>query len=211
MSKWVGFFVAWFLPGALAVTAFAQEPPASSEQGAQELVEDTAQRILAAVKAEKSQIDQDPKRLYELVDEIVLPHFDFRRMTRRALGKHWRQASRDQRSRIVEGFETLLVRTYATALSEYKDQSVKVFAARSRPDSKVVTVRAEVTSPGSSTPILLNYALERRDEDWKVFDVALNGVSLVINYRASFDAEVRQNGVDGLIKRLEKVNQGAKW
>lgn len=183
---------------------------------AQKLIEDTTQRILSAVVENREEIREDRQRLYDLVDEIVLPHFDFSRMSMRVLGKHWRSASVEQRGRFVSQFQILLVRTYATALEEYTGQTIHVQPVRSRPEARQVSVRMEL-QPHGGAPIPINYALYRRGESWKIYDVAVDGVSLVINYRSSFGAEIRKNGLDGLIEKLVQRNRwddkthGNRW
>lgn len=188
-----------FLALLLAAAAWAQpqEPDA--------LVRETSDRMLAVLKQQHDAIEAEPARLYGLVQDIVLPHFDFERMSRWVLGKHWRQANAEQQREFVEQFRTLLVRTYGTALLEYTDQQVKILPARISADGKDATVRTEVAKPGAP-PIPINYAMYRADADWKVYDVIIDGVSLVSNYRTTFATEIRANGIDALIKRLADRN-----
>ncbi|MCP5153898.1 MAG: ABC transporter substrate-binding protein [Ectothiorhodospiraceae bacterium] len=180
--------------------AWADEPPA------QTLVRDTTDKVVSALKRERDAIEADPERLYTLVDEIVLPHFDFVRMSQRVLGKYWRDASDEQQQRFAREFQALLVRTYATALQEYRDQTIRFLPSRERPGGDEVSVRTEVEQPGGP-PIPISYEMTRVGEAWKVFDVAIDGVSLVINYRSTFANEIRQKGIDGLIERLQAHNR----
>lgn len=172
----------------------------------QELVEQTAKKMIDALKAEKATIDKEPQRLYELVNSIVLPHFDFEFMAKRVLGAHWRGASPDQRSHFTNEFRGLLVRTYANSLNDYVDNSINYLPARTEEGSDRVTVRSEVARPGNQ-PLMVDYRLTRAGEGWKVYDVTIDGVSLVTNYRSSFFSEIDRGGLDALIKKLEARNK----
>lgn len=169
------------------------------------LVRQTSDRMLAVLKEQHDVIESEPKRLYGLVDDIVLPHFDFERMARWVLGKHWRQANPEQQQAFVGQFRTLLVRTYGTALLEYSDQKVNFLPLRMNADSKDVVVRTEVLKAGGP-PIPISYSMIRKDDGWKVYDVTIDGISLVSNYRTTFATEIRSSGIDGLIKRLAERN-----
>ncbi len=184
---------------ALAVVA----APAAPADDPQALVEQTTERMLATLKKERPLLEKEPERIYDLVSDIVLPHFDFVAMSRWALGPHWREASRKQKLRFVRAFRTLLVRTYATALLEYTDEEVVFLPLRDDPASGEVTVRTEVHR-SAGEPIAIHYRLHLRRGAWKVFDVTVDGISLVANYRTSFDTEVREHGLDALIARLEE-------
>ena len=172
----------------------------------QDLVKQTSQRMLQALRDEKAQIKKNPEHLRKLVDKIVLPHFDFRKMSRLVLGRYWRRASDGQQERFVDEFRTLLVRTYTTALSEYTDQTINYLPFKGDPGSGDVTVRTEVQQRGGS-PIPIDYSLMREDSEWKVYDVTISGISLVINYRSSFASEIRHAGLDGLIDKLHNRNK----
>ena len=170
------------------------------------IVREATQTILAAVKEDREGLKNDPQRLYKMVNQVVLPHFDFRRMARRVLGKNWRRATAEQRERFVAEFKRLLVRTYATAVTEYRGQTVKYLPAVKRPGRDEVTVRTEVREPGGLM-IPITYTMYLKEGAWRVFDVIVDGVSLVINYRASFRSEIRRGGLDALIDRLSSKNQ----
>ncbi|MFA7094875.1 MAG: ABC transporter substrate-binding protein [Gammaproteobacteria bacterium] len=179
---------------------------AAAAQPAQQLVQETSERMLATLKAEREAIQKNPDRLYELVREIVLPHFDFEQMSRLVLGKNWRKATPEQRERFVQEFQILLVRTYGTALNEYRDEKIVYLPLRQQPDAKEVTVRTEVQRTGAP-PIPIDYSMVLEDGQWKVYDVTIEGVSLVLNYRTSFASEIRQGGFDLLLKKLIERNQ----
>jgi len=173
---------------------------------AQATVDATTQEMLTALREHRAELNAHPERIYDLVAEIALPKFDFETMSRLVLAQHWRNASPDQRSAFVVEFRNLLVRTYATALLEYEGQEIRYLPARpsTRPDQ--ASVRTELVDPGT-TPISIDYALLQRDQDWLVYDVAIDGVSLVTNYRGAFTSDIRQLGLDGLIERLAERNR----
>jgi phospholipid transport system substrate-binding protein len=178
---------------------------ANAEMTPEELVKDTTDKVLGVLKKEKGQIDQDPARIYGIVDEYVIPHFDFRIMSQRVLGKYWHRATGEQQERFVSQFQTLLVHTYGAALREYSDQQIEYLASRSRDDGQVL-VRTQIVQ-GGSPPIPIDYEMYKSSGAWKVYDISIDGVSLVINYRSTFAAEIRGSGVDGLIERLVKHNE----
>jgi len=183
--------------------------PLMAAQSPQQLVIETTDRIIKALKAEQAEIKKNPARLYEIVDEIVLPNFDFRRMSSWVLGKHWRKASPAEREQFVTEFRALLVRTYAAALNDNYDQKIDFLPLRAKKDATEVTVRTEVQLD-SGFPIPINYRMYRTEKgEWLVFDVSIDGVSLVTNYRSSFSKEIRQGGLPKLIARLSERNQRA--
>ena len=179
----------------------ADETMAPDEQ-----VRNVTNEVLTIVRSDRSIQAGDTTKILALVDEKVLPHFDFRRMTSLAVGRDWRSASPEQQERLIAAFRTLLVRTYSNALTQYRDQSIEVKPMRVNPGEKRVRVSTEVRQPGAQ-PILLDYAMEQGDQGWKVFDVTVAGVSLVTNYRGSFGNEISTKGIDGLIASLEAKNK----
>ncbi|MCF6211409.1 MAG: ABC transporter substrate-binding protein [Gammaproteobacteria bacterium] len=186
----------------LSLMAAAQPP--------QELVIETTNRIIKALQAEQAEIKKNPARLYEIVDEIVLPHFDFRRMSSWVLGKHWRKASPAEREQFVKEFRALLVRTYAAALNDNYDQEIDFLPLRTKKEATEVTVRTEVQLD-AGFPIPINYRMYRTEGgEWLVFDVKIDSVSLVTNYRSSFSKEIRQGGLPKLIAKLSERNQRVK-
>ncbi|MBT8116800.1 MAG: ABC transporter substrate-binding protein [Gammaproteobacteria bacterium] len=185
-----------------ALTANAVPTPGNLSP--QELVRDTSSRMLSALRDEREEIANNPGRLYELVADIVLPYFDFERMSQWVLGKNWRTATPEQRVRFVEQFRRLLVRTYGTALSDYADEKIIYLPHTDSGDVVKVTVRTEIRQGGSTIPI--NYSMYNSKEGWKVYDVAISGVSLVTNYRSTFASIIRGEGMDSLIDQLVKRN-----
>lgn len=189
-----------FLLSTLALGARADVPAPDA------LVRDTAQEVLAAVKADKDLRNGDQKKLLELVEAKVLPHFDFERMTRLAVGMPWRQATAEQRQALVTEFRTLLVRTYTAAFSRYADQTVEVKAPATKPGIDDVIINTLILKPGSQ-PIAVDYKMAKKDTGWKVYDLYVDGASLVATYRGTFGETVQQSGIDGLIKMLADKNR----
>ena len=177
----------------------------TAAQSPQALVEQTSGLMLAKLKEEQQVIEAEPGRLYELVNEIVLPHFDFEYMSQLVLAKYWRRASAEQRAAFVVEFRTLLVRTYATSLKQYVDQEIVFLPSRAQRDDEA-TVKTEVEQPGGF-PIPIDYHLHTKNDAWKVFDVVIDDVSLVTNYRSSFAKEIRQGGIDSLVETLAERNR----
>jgi phospholipid transport system substrate-binding protein len=181
--------------------ALANEP-----DRALELVQDTADRMLVELRENRTELERDPGRIYDLVSEIVLPHFDFEAIARWVMGRYWRQATPEQRQRFTEEFRTLLVRTYARALLEYSGETLSYAPLQAAPDADDVTVRSEVLRP-SGPVIPINYRLHHRDDAWKVYDVNVDGVSLVTNYRSSIGSQIGREGLDAVIDQLSERNR----
>lgn len=167
-----------------------------------ELVRALTDEVLEILRTDEQLKNGDTDRAVKLIEETVLPHFDFRRMTMLAVGRDWRDASEAQRERLVESFYDMLVRTYSNALTEYSDQKVHFRPLRMNPDDRTVRVQTQIEQSGGQ-PVAVDYVLERQDDGWKVFDVVIAGVSLVTNYRSTFAQEIRAGGIDGLIRALE--------
>jgi phospholipid transport system substrate-binding protein len=169
----------------------------------------TTNEVLAIIKKDKDIQTGNMDRIYALVDEKILPHFDFARMTQLAVGKNWGKATPVQRQGLIREFRALLVRTYAASLTTFSNTQVDFKPLRMQPDDTDVTVKTEVKLPGAQ-PIPIDYSMEKMDDGWKVYDVAVDGVSLVTVYRSSFAQEVRRNGIDGLIELLARKNTNDK-
>jgi phospholipid transport system substrate-binding protein len=189
------FFLSLFLTLGFAPPAHAAEVPPDV------LARTTSQEVLAILKADKDIQRGDMSKIYQLVEAKVLPNFDFNRMTQLALGRHWPKATAQQKQALVTEFRNLLVRTYATSLTEFSNQTVEFKPLSMKPDDTEVVVRSEVKQPGGQ-PISIDYSMYKTAFGWKVYDVTIDSVSLVTNYRASFANTIRQSGIDGLIKVL---------
>lgn len=182
--------------------------PAQAVQAPDVLIKNTTEEMLAALEKHSKELKQDPTVIYGLVSNIVLPHFDFIRMSRSVLAQSWRKASFKQKLAFVRAFRTLMVRTYAVALLGYTNQKIHVLPAKLRAGEKSATVRMEVLQQGKP-PAIINYRLYLKKQGWKVYDVATDGISLITNYRTSFASEIKQQGLDALIVRLQKHNENA--
>lgn len=180
--------------------------PAMAVTGPEQLVRQTVEDVVAELKQNMGTFKSDPQSVYQMVDELVLPHFDFAAMTDLALGSYKDEVSTEQKPEIVSEFRQLLVRTYSSALFEYTDQELIFLPMEGAESEGEVTVRIEIEQAGGF-PIPINYTLRLGDEGWKVFDVSVDEVSLVTNYRSSFARAIKKNGVDGLIKTLQERNQ----
>ncbi|HMJ48967.1 MAG TPA: ABC transporter substrate-binding protein [Burkholderiales bacterium] len=168
------------------------------------LVRDTAKEVLDIVTSDTDIKGGARKKLLDLVETKIVPHFDFVRITRLAVGKNWRNATPQQQETLVKEFRTLLVRTYSSALTNYKNQPYVVKPADIKGDDALVKV--EISQSGGQ-PIIMDYSLEKTPDGWKVYDVAVAGVSLVTSYRSTFNNEINQSGIDGLIKTLMEKNE----
>ena len=195
------YFVSLLL-GLLVVlsSALAQESAPDA------LVRKVTDDVLTIVRQDKDIQSGNTRKAIELVDSKVLPYFNFQRMTALAVGRDWSKATPEQKKRLAEEFKTLLVRTYSNALTSYKNQTISYKPTKMQAADTDVLVRTEVVQPGSK-PVQLDYALEKQGDSWKVYDVIVAGVSLVTNYRDTFNQEVRNNGIDGLIQMLGNRNK----
>ncbi len=171
------------------------------------LIRQLSEDVIASVKADPAIQAGDIAKIQALVDTKVMPHVNFQKMTASAVGRHWRSATPEQRERLQAEFKTLLVRTYAGALTEVKDQTVSLEPFRAAPTDTDVVVQTRVRGRGE--PIQLDYRLEKTDAGWKIYDVNVLGVWLVQQYRTSFNQEISQVGIDGLIARLAERNKAA--
>lgn len=195
MIRFLLTLIAAFVP----LVAAAQETPDA-------LVKRTTDEVLAIIKADKDLQGGNSRKVAELAEQKVLPHFDFERMTRLAVGRNWAQASDAQKQALTKEFRTLLVRTYSTSLTAYRDQTIDVKPTKMSPQDKETTVRTAVIQKGGPQ-IPIDYAMEKTDGGWKVYDVIIDGVSLVTTYRGSFNDNIQKGGIDGLVKTLADRNR----
>ncbi len=180
--------------------ANAAEPPAQS------LVRTTADSFLARMRADAAANAADPQQIIASAESLILPHFDFELMSRRALGRYWRDFSVEQRARFVQGFRTLMLRTYANTLNDYRDAKIAYLPARQLAP-EATRVRTEVARASGGAPVQIDYEVRQQAAGWKICDVALNGVSLIISYRAGFAKDIGTLGVEGVIEQLAERNQ----
>ena len=177
--------------------------------GPDELIRKTADDVISALKSDEGSKNINKKKLYQLAEEKILPSFDFERISRLVLGKAWRKATDLQKKQFKIEFRSLLLRTYSIALSKYKDQGIEIKPMRMKPADEIVIVKTEIVQ-GGAQPIKVNYALAKDADSWLVFDIVIEGVSLVTNYRSQFSSVIRSGGMDSLNKRLAKKNKSNK-
>ncbi len=176
--------------------------------GPDQLIKQTSEKVLNTLESNKEIYKNNPDQIYTLVNEIILPHLDFRAMSQLALGKkNWRSADKDQRVRFVEAFKDMLIRTYSKSLTEYTGQKIEYLPYTPPPEGKrTVVVKTQINQDtGPSIPI--DYRLRVKNEIWKVYDIKIDGISLVTNYRNSFASDIRKVGMDGLIEKLIEKNK----
>ena len=196
-------------PASQAQSANAPTVAAAAAQTPDQLINRLSNELLDAVRADKSIQAGDTKKVLAIVDERVVPYVSFQRMTSSAVGRYWRQATPEQQASLETEFKTLLMRTYAGALSQVKDQTVVIKPSRNLPEDEEQIVRTEVRS-GSGEPVQLDYRVEKSPSvGWKIYDVNVLGVWLVENYRNSFAQEISKGGIDGLIAKLSERNKSA--
>jgi phospholipid transport system substrate-binding protein len=177
-----------------------------STASAQDLVKQTSKHLMQTLKIRKIELEEHPERIYPLVKDIVLPHFDFWRMAQLALGKYWREATVDQRQRFADEFRALLVRTYSIVLLKYSHGKIHYLPVYGPDEASDTVVRVEALQANGGPSVPMSLRLYNKNGVWKVFDVKIDGVSLVTNYRANFASEVRRGGLDQLIEKLAWKN-----
>jgi phospholipid transport system substrate-binding protein len=170
------------------------------------LAKSVTEEVLAIIRADKDIQAGNQKKVLELVETKIVPHFNFAGMTRIALGKNWSQANAEQRKALTNEFRALLIRTYTTAFTQYKNQTVEYRALRLAPSDNDVVVKSFIKQP-SGQPIAVDYNMEKTDAGWKVYNLKIEGISLVENYRNTFNTEIQKSGIDGLIKTLADRNK----
>lgn len=185
-------------------------PVSAQELSPDALIKNVTNEVLDIVRKDKDIQSGNTKKAMELIEAKVLPHFNFTRMTQLALARDWRQANPAQQKALTDEFRALLVRTYSKALTEYKNQTIDFRPFSAKPGETDVRVRTEIKQSGAGKNIELDYYLERSGAAWKVYDIEVGGISLVTNYRESFASEVRNNGIDGLVKSLQAKNKSGE-
>ena len=198
------FLFAFFSGLLISTTVLAQEVAPDV------MVKTVTNEVLDIVRKDKDIQSGNTKKAIDLVESKVLPNFNFTRMTQLAMARDWRQASPAQQKTLTDEFHTLLVRTYAKALTEYKNQTVEYKPFAFKAGETDVRVRTEIKQAGAGKNIELDYWLEKSAAGWKVYDIEVGGISIVTNYRDSFAAEVRNSGIDGLIKSLQAKNKSGE-
>jgi phospholipid transport system substrate-binding protein len=179
--------------------------------GPEQLVQKVTEEVMTAIKSDQQLAAGDRQRAMRLAEEKVLPYIDFEEATRLAVGRAWSQATPEQKKKLVSEFRNMLVRTYSNAIEGYQGQTLKVMPSRGSKQNAQdeATVRTQFVRSGGK-PLPIEFQMRRVGQDWKVYDIAVEGISLVLTYRSEFDALVKQHGIDGLIKRLTEKNAPPK-
>lgn len=197
--------LAWAVASSLA--GFAGSAVAQASESPEVLIQRVAAELIEAVKSDAALRNGDTGQVIALVDNRLLPHVNFTRMTASSVGRFWRQATPEQKQKLQAEFKTLLVRTYSGALSQVKDQTLVVKPLRANPGDTEAIVRSELRTPGRD-PVQLDYRVEKTEAGWKVYDLNVLGVWLVETYRGQFAQEINAKGLDGLIAALAQRNRG---
>lgn len=179
-------------------------PALAQEAGPQDVVTKMTQDVLAAIKSDRH-LAADRQKARKLAEEKVLPHIDFEEATRIAMGRAWAQASAAQKKTLVHEFRAMLVRVYTSAGDAYQGEVLKVLPVRGRPQDDEATVRTQFIRAGGQ-PLAIEFQVRRTANGWKIYDIAVEGVSLVLVYRSEFDAVMKSQGIEGLIRRLAEKN-----
>jgi phospholipid transport system substrate-binding protein len=169
------------------------------------MLERTSQQVIKILQDDRELLQKEPERVYKIIDEYILPHLDEVTMAKLALGKNWKQASKDQKLEFVTEFKNLLVRTYSKSLLEFRDQQINYFPLKLADDAYKASVKAEVIQPGGPA-ISMAYRVRIKNNAWKVYDIKIDGISLVTSYRGTFTQEIRKSGIDGLLKYMRDKN-----
>jgi phospholipid transport system substrate-binding protein len=213
LNKSFTLWLASLLLFAMTVHAEANVPNEAPDK----MLESVTQEMFSVLKRERSSIKQKPTRLFDLVEQVLLPHVDMQVMSRFVLGKHWRSATPAQKEQFSNEFKNLMVRFYVSALLDQPDQLDELLAntdnliaylpVKIDDSTKKTTVRAEVHMPNGGPRVPVSFSLFKRDGNWMMYDVNVDGISLVSNYRSSFNSEASRDGLDKLIQHLAKRNK----
>ena len=198
-------FVKFLVVSGFFVSLFVGVGNANAELAPDVLVKQTADDVLTIIKNDREIQAGNQQKLYAVIEEKILPNFDFDRVCRMVLGKNWKSATPEQQAIFQKEFRSLLLRTYSSALSKYKDQVIEYKPMRYEVDEKNVSVKTQILQSGGQ-PIAVDYSLVKGTAGWKVYDIVIESVSLVTNYRSQFSNEIRQNGLDSLNKKLMDKN-----
>ena len=180
---------------------------AASNTAPDVLARNVTDEVVQILRTDKDLQAGSQKKARDLIETKIAPHFNFTSMTKLALGKNWASATPDQRKALTEEFRALLVQTYTASITLFKDQKIEYRPLKVAPDDTDVLVRSLVKSSGGGEPVQVDYGMEKTDEGWKVYNVKIGGISLVENYRGTFNTEIQKSGVDGLIKTLRDKNR----
>jgi phospholipid transport system substrate-binding protein len=198
----------FLVSASLLVSSLLASAATNADVAPDVLVKQTAEEVLTIIKNDKEIQAGNQQQLFAVVEAKILPYFDFDRVCRMVLGKNWKTATLEQQVSFQKEFRSLLLRTYATALGKYKNQVIEYKPLHMEPDGKSASVKTQIIQAGGP-PVAVDYSLVKSDAGWKVYDIVIESVSLVTNYRSQFGNEIRQNGLDSLNKKLADKNKAA--
>ena len=186
-------------------TAWSQAVQAEAIESPVVFLERTSNQVIQILRDDHELLQKEPERVYKIVDDYILPHLDDVTMAKLALGKNWKKATKEQKIEFVSEFKDLLIRTYSKSLVEFKDQEINYFPVKLAADAHKASVKAEVIQPGGPS-IPMAYRVRIKNNAWKVYDIKIDGISLVTSYRGTFTQEIRKSGIDGLLKYMREKN-----
>jgi phospholipid transport system substrate-binding protein len=189
------------------IQIFLSHQVIAQNESAGDIVKSTTTQVVERIRAERDRINSDPEYIYIVMDQLVVPHFDFQTMSRAVLGSSWRGATSEQQNAFLNEFKELLIGTYTANLIQYLDNKIVYYQAESRPESRFVLVRTEVQGAVNNNSLPIDYRMHQVDGKWMVVDVAVDKVSLVSTYRGSFRSEINNDGLDSLIAKLAEKNK----
>ena len=195
--------IVFLLP--LCLSFFLPAPASAQELGPEEMVKKMTADVLDAIKSDKQLQAGDKRKALQLAEQKIIPHVDFREAAQLAMGKSWSTATPEQQNQITNEFRSMLVRIYSNAIDVYRGQTMKVLPLRLPPGATEVTVRNQYLREGRP-PVAVEYAMKKTPQGWKIYDISVEGVSLVLTYRAEFESITRTSGIAGLLKRLAEKN-----
>lgn len=201
MNKLMTFVMLVFL-------SFTTSAVLADERTPEQIVEQTSTELLKIINEQSERIKTEEGYVNEVIDDVILPLIDLQSMGKLILGKHWKRASEEQRSQFIEEFKSMLIRTYAKSIADFGHAKITVFPPQGEQKGKRHRVKSELDL-GSGTPLQVDYVFRRKDDNWKVFDLVVDGLSLIKNFRTSFSQEISETSLDALIKRLASTNTKA--
>ncbi len=197
MKKLFYVFIAILLSGLVWANAEDRTP--------EQIIEQTSTEVLRIVNGEADRIKNEPGYVNDLIDELIIPIVDLQSMGKLILGKHWKRASEEQRMQFIEEFKSMLIRTYAKSIADYGHAKISILPIKAKEQGKYYTVNTELDL-GEGVPLQVSYVFRKNSEVWKVFDLSVDGLSLVKNFRTSFSQEINETSLDSLIERLANTN-----
>ena len=194
---------------ALAIIVLIPTVGSSEIRSPDKVVYETTTQIVDLLKANRGVYARDHAKLYAMVHQQIVPHFDFKVITKLVLARYYRKASAEQRDQFADGFRDLLIRTYATALLKYQDEEFVFHPFNAKPEDKRVIVKTEFKRRDGGPNVPVNFRFFKGKNGWKAYDVSIEGVSMVTNYRSVYASQIKRQGLDAVIQKLSQADQQA--